>query len=292
MKHNAINTMLLAVALAIAATQFILAPLVLSMNSVAALALLFLCAASTPLHWGLMHESIHGNLFVDEEWNRRAGRLLGNFLCLSWDVMRFGHLLHHSNNRHEYDRPEAVSRGQSRLAAAPTYFLKLSGGHALISAVSSIGLALPTRIVERLVPNAEPMRMAALRAFTNRERQLRIRGDLCIVIALLALAAVCWRANWPLFAATIAVRFLVLSLLDNAPHYGTPLDSGAYARNTRLPRPLEWLLMGHNFHGIHHGATGLRWQELRGAFAQAGSAYEGNWTTMVLRQFKGPIYLD
>jgi fatty acid desaturase len=257
-----------------------------------AVALILLCAVTTPLHWGLMHESIHGNLFRDPAANRRAGRVLGNLLLFSWDVMRFGHLLHHSNNRHEFDRPEAVPQGGSRLGATVPYYFKLLGGHALISAVSSIALTLPARLTTKFVPNAEPMHTAAIRAFTNKERQARIRGDLCVTVLLVALAMFCWSANWPVFVATIATRFAMLSLLDNAPHYGTALDSGTYARNTSLPYWACWLVMGHNFHGIHHRATGLKWRELRAAYFAAGTGYEGSWTAMVLRQFRGPVYLD
>jgi fatty acid desaturase len=206
--------------------------------------------------------------------------------------MRFGHLLHHSNNRHEFDRPEAARPGGSRLAAAFPYFAKLLGGHALISAVSSIGLTLPSQLLVRFVPRAEPLRTAALRAFANAERQSRIRADLCVTVALLAFAGFCWGAHWPIFALAIAARFLVLSLLDNAPHYGTALDSGTYARNTRLPCWAQWVVGGHNFHGVHHGATGLKWQELRAVFEQSGRSYEGSWTAMVLRQFRGPLVLD
>jgi fatty acid desaturase len=136
------------------------------------------------------------------------------------------------------------------------------------------------------------MRTAGIRAFTNRERQARIRTDLLVAILLVALAVFCWGTNWPLIVATIAARFMMLSLLDNAPHYGTAISSGTYARNTGLPRWARWLVMGHNFHGIHHGATGLKWQELGSAFARTGKDYEGRWTTMVLRQFKGPVFLD
>ena len=262
------------------------------MNAWEALLIISLCAVTTPLHWGLMHELIHGNLFDDPVRNRRAGRVLGHFLCLSWDVMRFGHLLHHSNNRHEFDRPEAIAPGGSHLSSAVPYYSKLLGGHAVISAVSSIGLTLPARIAMRLVPDAEPMRTAAQRAFTNTERQSRVRGDLVATLAFVALAGICWRSHWPVFAATVGVRFFILSLLDNAPHYATALDSGTYARNARLPRLAQWLVMGHNFHGIHHGATGLKWQELRAAFVHSGANYEGTWPAMVLRQFRGPVFLD
>jgi fatty acid desaturase len=287
-----VNGVLLFVALAIALVQFFLAPLLVAVTPASALALVCLCAVTTPLHWGLMHESIHGHLFRNPSANRRAGRVLGSFLCLSWDVMRFGHLLHHSNNRHEFDRPEAVPAGGTRLGAAGPYFLKLLGGHAVVSAMLSLALVLPSGAVARLIPKAEPMHKAALRAFTNKERQARIRGDLCATAVLLGLAVLCWRAEWPILAATIGARFLILSLLDNAPHYGTALDSGTYARNTRLPGWAQWLVMGHNFHGVHHAATGLSWQELREAFERTGGDCEGSWTRMVLRQFQGPVYLD
>jgi fatty acid desaturase len=286
------NTALLLAVVAISLLQFFAAPFLLPPGGWGAFALILFCMVFTPLHWGLVHESIHGNLFCDSAVNRRAGRLLGIFLCLSWDVMRFGHLLHHSNNRHEFDRPEAVPPDGSRRRAAVPYYAKLFGGHALISAVSPVGLAVPSRLLRRVIPKAEPLHTAALRAFTNPERQMRIRTDLGGLVLLVALACLCWGERWPVFASTIAARFFMLSLLDNAPHYGTALDSGAYARNTRLPRWAIWLVGGHNFHGVHHGATGLKWQELRPAFRASGAQYEGSWMMMVLRQLQGPVFLN
>jgi len=286
------NATLLALVVAIALLQFFIAPLVCPAGAWPAVALIILCMVATPLHWGLLHESIHGNLFADFVANRRAGRLLGAFLGLSWDVMRFGHLLHHSNNRHEFDRPEAIAPGSTLARSAIPYFAKLCGGHAIISAVSSFGLTLPSRFVKRLIPRVEPMRAAALRAFLNAERQARIRGDVAAITILMAAAVWCWSGRWPLFAATITARFFMLSLLDNAPHYATPLDSGTYARNSRLPLWASCLVAGHNFHGVHHGATGLKWQQLRNAFVNSGAAYEGTWTAMVLQQLRGPVVLE
>lgn len=290
--HHCTNVLLLAAALAVALLQFFAAPLVMPSGIGGVFGIVALCILATPLHWGLMHESIHGSLFEDSAANRRVGRVLGCFLCLSWDVMRFGHLLHHSQNRHGFDRPEAVPPGRSRVLAAVPYFFKLLGGHALVSAVSSVLLALPFSVAKHLIPRAEPVGTAARRAFGRPDRQIRIRADLVATILLLVCACLCWRARWPVFAAAVAARFVVLSLLDNAPHYGTALDSGVYARNTRVPRFLDWLIMGHNFHGVHHGATGLKWHELRPAFVRKSTAYEGTWVLMVLRQFRGPVYLD
>jgi fatty acid desaturase len=286
------NAALLALVIAVALLQFFAAPFLVPASAWNGVALVLLCMLMTPLHWGLMHESIHGNLFAGTTGNRRAGRLIGFFLCLSWDVMRFGHLLHHSNNRHELDRPEVVPHGGSRLRAAMPYFTKLLGGHAVISVFSSIGLAFPSSLITRLLPKAEPLRTAALRAFANPERHARIRTDVGAIAAVLVLAGLCWGGRWPLFAAMVVARFVMLSLLDNAPHYGTALNSGTYARNTRLPCWLSFMVTGHNFHGVHHGATGLKWQELGAEFRSSGADYEGRWTAMVLRQLRGPVVLD
>ena len=285
------NAAFLALVAAAALLQFFVAPFLLPLGAWSGAVILLLCLVVTPLHWGLMHESIHGNLFPVAEDNRRAGRLLGIFLCLSWDVMRFGHLLHHSNNRHEFDRPEAMPPGSSRTRAALPYFAKLLGGHALISAASSALLTLPSGLLGRVIPRTEPMRMAALRAFGDRARRARIRGDIAAIVLVLVLAILFWRARWPLFAATIAVRCFMLSLMDNAPHYGTALDSGTYARNTWLPRWASCLVMAHNFHGVHHAATGVKWRELCIAFGNSSAQYEGSWIMMLLRQFRGPLYL-
>lgn len=201
------NFVLLAAALTISVLQLFIAPLILPIDAWTVFAVVALCAVSTPLHWGLMHESIHGNLFADPSANRRAGRLLGVLLCVSWDVMRFGHLLHHSANRHAFNRPEAVPPGGSRILTAGAYYLKLLGGHAVISSTSSIALALPLRIaawlIERIASGAEhaAMRSAAIRALANAGRRRRIRFDLFAICALLAFGSCCWRVHWPVLAA-------------------------------------------------------------------------------------------
>src|ERR1700679_4072332 len=108
-------------------------------------------AVTAPRHWGLMHESIHGKLFENDAANRAAGRLLGISICLDWDIMRFGHLMHHRANRHDRDRPEDVAPGRSRLAAAPGYFFTLLGGGTIQGALAPLAVVLPLRGTERVV---------------------------------------------------------------------------------------------------------------------------------------------
>jgi fatty acid desaturase len=141
-------------------------------------------------------------------------------------------------------------------------------------------------------PETEQLRAAALRTFTNIKRRNAIRLDIVAIFALFGLAVWLWGAFWPVFAGCIAARWSVLSLLDNAPHYRMPLDSGLDARNTRLPSFARWFVMNGNYHGIHHHAPQLCWHELPAAFARAGATSEGSWFAALARQFRGPVGLE
>lgn len=292
-----VDTTLLVAATASILFQFFVVPLFLPLGAFAAVSVVCLAVISAPLQWGLMHETIHGTLYGDAATNRRVGRLLGDLLCLSWEVMRFGHLTHHSANRHDFDRPEMVPPGRSRLAAAPTYFFKLLGGHELIYALAPVGLALPAPwtalLIRFLASGAEmaQMQSVALRVFSNPVRRRRIRIDLLTTLVTLSLAFWCWGKYWPILACCLGARFCVLSLLDNAPHYATPVDSGTTARNTHLPRWAAWLVLNQNFHSVHHQWPRLKWYQLREAFMRSGRKFEGSWAGAVLRQFRGPIVL-
>lgn len=298
---NLLNAALLVGVLALAMIQFALAPplLLLPLHApLAAVALVLLLALTTPLHYGLMHETMHGHLFGDERWDRAIGRLLGILLGLPWETMRFGHLAHHSLNRHSYDRPEMLRPGQGRLSAAAVYYFKLAIGHALSYALMPLPALLPTRTTARVLslagpsPEVEQLRRRALHTFTNPKRRNGLRADIIAIFLVFGLAIWWWGAAWPVFAACVAARWSVQSLLDNAPHYGMPLDSGLDARNTSMPVFLRLLVMNGNYHGIHHHSPQLHWRALPAAFARSGAETEGSWLAAVARQFRGPIELE
>ncbi|HEX3653539.1 MAG TPA: fatty acid desaturase [Rhizomicrobium sp.] len=297
-RGDAVNAALLTVAGSIALLQCGALPFITRLNVPGAVLFVTVVAATAPLHYGLMHETIHGHLFGEENHNRRAGRILGVLLGLPWETMRFGHLAHHSQNRHSFDRPEVLQPGQARLAAVGLYYFKLLIGHALSYALVPLVVLLPVDTTRAVIhwmdsdPESAPLRATALRVFTNMKRRNAVRLDLGAIFALFCFALWLWSSAWPVFACCVAARWSVLSLLDNAPHYGMPLDSGLDARNTSLPSFAGVLVMNGNLHGTHHHAPQLRWHELPAAFARSGAAPEGNWVVALLRQFRGPMHLE
>jgi fatty acid desaturase len=294
MSHRQIDATLLIAVGVIAALQFGVAPLLFHVGWQGGIAFVVLAALTAPLHYGLMHETMHGNLFESEDANRGVGRLLGVTLGLPFETMRFGHLAHHGFNRHSYDRPEAMQPGQSWLSAAGLYYFMLLGGNDLLYAVMSLPVFLPESGVRWVIgkmgdhPDTQAMRNAALRTFTNPVRVRAIRIDVIAEIALAALAIWLWGSLWWVFAGSVLARWIVLSILDNAPHYAMPLDSGLNARNTSMPRPIRWLILNQNFHGIHHHTPQTHWQELPALFEGTDKSLDGGWVTALIRQFRGP----
>lgn len=292
---NVINALLLGGVVLVAALQFHLPPLLSAMPAVSIVAL---AALTAPLHYGLMHETMHGHLFGREGVDRAIGRFLGILLGLPWETMRFGHLAHHGMNRHSFDRPEAIEPGQTRFRAACLYYFKLVVGHAVTYALMPLPALLPVGTTKWVLsfmgsgPEVDRLRSRALVAFTNPKRRNAIRLDIAVIFALFGLAIWAWGAAWPVFAGCVVARWSVLSLLDNAPHYGMPLESGLNARNTSLPAMVRVLVMNGNYHGIHHHNPQLRWHELPRTFARSGAPSEGSWLAAVARQFRGPIILE
>lgn len=292
----AINLWLLALVAGVAALAFGAAAF-LPWSVGGAIALVVLAALTAPLHWGLLHESIHGKLFADEKWNRIAGRALGVFLLFNFDVMRFAHLYHHRENRHSRDRPEDLGMNGSWLRAAPTFFFTLLGGQEIGAMAAPLAVLPPLSVTEWMTerlfsdPQTAKLKAATLRVFTDPERRTRIRVDFAFAIAFAALAIWLWGAHWYVFAACVAARFVVLSLLDNAPHYGTALNSGLEAKNTTLHPSLRWLVLNSNFHGVHHRLPNIGWRELPENFVALQGHYTESWIAMVLRQFRGPMHV-
>src|SRR5262249_27734496 len=93
---------------------------------------------------------------------------------------------------------------------------------------------------------------------------------------------------WMLVAG-VALRAALISIADNAFHYGTRLDVPLEAMNLRLPRPLEIFVLAFNLHSVHHRHPGVRWHGLRSTFTAEGDQFHLGWFTAAARQLRGPI---
>lgn len=293
-----VNTGLCAIALALAALLLWGIPvLLLPAHPVVAAMLALAIALAQPLHGALVHEAVHGRLAADARRNDALGRLLAGAAGVAFDVLRFGHLAHHRFTRHGLDRPDIIEPGAGRLSATAGFYAQLLGGMYLGEIVASLACLLPREVLKRILnrvmarPDAAvpDLRSAAQRVLARRRHIWRVRLDVCLALAAYATAFALYGRFWPLFVFAMAVRGLVISLQDNAPHYGAPAVIGAPAHNARLPSHLAPLMLNQNFHDVHHRQPDLPWTALPDAFRAARGFYAGSYASVLLRQFRGPV---
>jgi fatty acid desaturase len=293
--YRRLNVGLCAAALGLSVTALLIVPLLLLPQApLAAAAIAIAAALLTPFHAALLHEAIHGKLMKGERANRMAGRLLAICFGVAFEVVRYGHLAHHRFNRHALDRPD-VLKGDATLPARFGYFANLLGGVYAVELLSTLMSLLPRRVliarIGRLTRGDEASALAVVRGMQRAvadARLTRARVDCLAVLALYGVAFWLYGAAWPLLLASILIRGLIISLFDNAPHYGTPPVIHAPVFNLSLPAWARAVMLNQNLHGLHHRRPGLPWHALPAAFAADGIRYDGTFAQAVLRQFNGP----
>ena len=288
-----LNLRLTALVLAAALVQLFVVPvLLLPRQPVWAFAAAVGLSLVTPLMRALMHEAIHNRLAIDRRLNDVLGRALAVTSGVAYDPIRFGHLTHHRFTRHELDRPDVIEPGKSRVVACATYYLGLLGGIHAREILASLAMLLPKSVLLFLadhgVPKDDALRVlrGAIRRTLDR-RLRRARTDLLAAALIYAAAFYFYGAWWPILFAAMAVRALIVSLQDNAAHYGTPAVLRAPAHNTRLAHFARTFMLNGNLHGVHHDRPELPWTALP-KVPQATENLTVGYLALIARQLRGP----
>lgn len=254
--------------------------------------LMFLVA--TPTIWGLIHEGIHGHLLRQPLANRTVSRVLCVLLGFSFDVVQFGHLIHHRYNGHKYDRPDRVIPEEPAWKNWLRHWAHLLGGHYLFTVIVSAVVFAPSRVRQRALQHSMAgskadivaIRHAALKWFSDPNRIARIRVDCVAGMLLILLSVADYGAFWPAVVLAFCGRALVYSTLDNLPHYGVRGRGDQAAKNLSLPGWASLIVLHHNLHRVHHERPYLPWRAVPEHFGAA--ATDGNYLCAAIRQFAGP----
>ena len=252
----------------------------------------------SPLHWSLIHEAIHGLLLPRRAANDRVARVLAILFGVPFRAVRFAHLRHHRYNRTAWGREEVYDpAARSTLAAYAMHYGRITFGLYLgeiaLSALCWMPRSFLRRHVATLCPDlddgARGMAGLADRDVLSAEILTQIRIDAVCLVSLYVLAFALYGAHWPILAALLALRALIASQLDHAPHHDTPLDQRDHALNMTAPRWVRALLLNFNFHRTHHQHPNLPWTSLPGM--SDTHAADIPFVRAVLRQWRGPIAL-
>ncbi len=258
-------------------------------------------ALSTNFFWALHHEAIHGGLHNDRQRNLLAGRFMAILLGSSFHVLRFGHLMHHRYNRSPIDRPDTYDPAITPKARARLAFIaNLVFGPYLVELAVPLACWLPRPLIRHTVdrvhrgedPALQAIRLAAHRVFLNPKHLRIIRTDALLAAALIAASATAFGRHWPILAAFLVARGVLISVFDNVYHFGTPIDRPDYARNLSLPRPLQLLILNMNLHRVHHRRPALPWWALPAELRASNDGYDAPLLRTALEQFAGPVQVS
>lgn len=240
--------------------------------------------------WGLIHEGIHKHLHPDTAVNDRWARALGISMGASFHVLRFGHLMHHKLNRHWHGEQVA----QPGWRASLRYYANLFFGLYLGEVVTSLMLTfLPRATTMRLARatflNEYPqVAVAAERYFYQRNHVALVRRDMLVMLAGYGVSAVLYGPFWPVLAAYLLGRTVVISFLDNVYHYDTPADNSKAGKELQLaPALSRWMLHG-NYHETHHLNPDVPWRQLPRVHENQQRHFDGVWMHHALMQLRVP----
>ena len=295
-----INGLLTATALAVAAIQLVVVPLLLMPESgleadLLAVTIAVLLSLTAPFQRALLHEAIHSRLALRRGWNTFLGRALAISSCISFDANRLGHMTHHRFPRHALDRADIIEPGMNRVTATIKFYLGLAGWLYVREILSSMLMLMPRRVINWVASNLLPEDDAdgmvlhgALRRGLDR-RLSRIRLDSALIVLIYGGSFYLYGAWWPVLLLSIALRGLIVSLQDNVAHYDTPAVVGAPAHNTRTMRWAALFMLNSNLHGVHHDHPDVPWDSLPNKFRRGGGDYSGGYFALLARQLSGPV---
>jgi fatty acid desaturase len=247
---------------------------------------------ATPIHWGLIHEGVHGQLLRSRRANEWAARALAIGFALPFEAVRFGHLMHHRYTREAYDRPDILGPSHSRWRRTLAYYARLVGGlyvaellmPLLAFVPASAAAAFVARNVDEEGPPGAQVRRHFSRHAADPERRYRARRDWLLSLSLHAFALHLYGPWWPVMIVAMYLRGLWLSIADNLPHYRVALDEPGRALDFRVPRGFGVLLMNHHLHRQHHLRPTQPWLALT---PEADDATRPGYVRAALRQFRG-----
>ena len=196
--------------------------------------------------------------------------------------------------------PSSTTRRSARdLGAAAVYYFRLLCGLYLLEVASGPLSLLPRRLLRPVVrgvfyegaPRRRRTWPTAPSGCCWHRHPAPAAVDALAILALLAGAVWAYGDAWPLLLAALLGRAFVVSLMDNAPHYGGELADPGQGYDLRCRGRWRPLVLNTNLHGTHHRHPNLPWTALPEAFRETAGTMPAATCCMPWRQLRGPMPL-
>jgi beta-carotene hydroxylase len=194
----------------------------------------------------VLHDATHGTAHRSRVGNVALGRVCGGVLTLAWPLFHAVHHAHHAHTNDDARDPDLI------VSRAPRWLLP----------VWCVGVVIEYRI-----------KFFGQRLWRSRSELVEAVATDAATFGLIA-AAIVGGWLWPLTVLwLLPVAFAVLFLafaFDFVPHY--PYDTAARYQNTRIMpgRILNAVLLGQNYHLVHHLWATIPWYRYRLVYEEVG----------------------
>lgn len=252
--------------------------------------IILLIPLNTPF-WSLIHEGIHRNLHPHKRINEIMSRSMAVIFGASFHILRFGHMMHHQYNRKW--ESEVYEPRRQNIIPWIGHFVKMLGGLYVTEVALSFIVAVTPRAIAHKIADRifhdERQRQALYNMLLKPENVRQVRIDCLLIVILYATAFYMYGQNAALLLLLVAGRALMISLMDNAYHYGTPMDNSVPAKELRAPALVSKLILNFNYHMTHHKNAAVSWIHLPQWHQAQKNDYAGSLLPALFEQFKGPL---
>jgi beta-carotene hydroxylase len=199
------------------------------------------------MNFTVLHEAMHGVAHRNRLFNATLGRIAAIFLIVSYPLFRGVHYEHHSHTN-DPDRDPDFSIAREPRLAFPLFCL---------------GLLMEYRV-----------KFFGHRLWRDRKELFEAIGiDMALVgLLVVSIANGFFAVLFVIWILPAVISVLVLAFaFDFLPHY--PYDTKARYFDTRIypSKILNALLLGQNYHLIHHLWTTIPWYRYQKVFDQIGN---------------------
>lgn len=302
MVKNGFNKKLFILLTLVHITAMLCAPLLISYYNLYYIMLLVPSILLTNTTWALIHEGIHSNLNSDKSKNLLYSRILSLCIHSNFEVLRFGHLMHHRYNRTDYDLTEGYEPATNgnfftklfiKLKNNLLYYLHISIGLYLFEVLGPLFLSLPKKVLipigEEILGTDHGYVTSAKAVLLKPKRYKRISFDNLLNILIMALIIYLYGQYFYIYLMFLCFRAFLISSVDNLPHYGASLDRIDGAFNLKANRFWQYAILNFNLHRVHHRYPNVAWHLLPEYFDKDSDYYDYSYAKQYLRQWLGVI---
>lgn len=243
--------------------------------------------------YSVIHEAEHAMLFSNRRANNAAGVLMALLFPAPFHLIRQGHLGHHLRNRSDDEAFDLYFEGDSRLWRWIAWFGILTGFYYLTVVLSNLVVVLAPTVLDRRnakgeshVPMDRPGK--ALLDSLNPVYYRVIRVEALAAIALHVV--IVWLVHVPIwhYLALYAAFGFSWSAMQYVHHHETERHVTRGARNLWLFRPIDLMLLHHNWHRTHHEHPTIPWVHLPSLAREDGNIRRDFLVWRYLRMWRGP----